>query len=150
MIVLDLTCSEQHRFEAWFRSAADFGEQQNRGLVACPQCGCSSIRRLPSAAHLALAASPTVNPVRPQPPEAGHAAAAAPHPLTVLKAVVEHVVRNSEDVGGQFAEEARKIHYHESPARAIRGQATADDCEALWEEGIAILRVPVIKPEDLN
>jgi hypothetical protein len=57
---------------------------------------------------------------------------------------------SSEDVGSSFPEEARKIHYNEAPERAIRGHATEDECEALREEGIPILRMPTIKDEDLN
>jgi hypothetical protein len=70
--------------------------------------------------------------------------------LEALRAVVEKIVGNSEDVGNQFAAEARKIHYHEAPERAIRGQASDDDCSALKEEGIDVLRLPIIKPKDLN
>jgi len=62
--------------------------------------------------------------------------------------MVRHVVANTEDVGNQFAEEARKIHYGEAKERGIRGQATRDETEALLEEGIAIL--PVTLPSGLT
>ena len=39
MIVLDLHCSNEHRFEGWFGSAAAFEEQLARALVSCPVCG---------------------------------------------------------------------------------------------------------------
>jgi hypothetical protein len=57
--------------------------------------------------------------------------------------MVRHVISNTEDVGETFPEEARKIHYGESPERAIRGQATADETAELIEEGIAVLPLPV-------
>jgi hypothetical protein len=50
----------------------------------------------------------------------------------------------SEDVGGAFAEEARKIHYKEAPERSIRGQTTLDEAESLRDEGIEVLSVPMI------
>ena len=75
----------------------------------------------------------------------------AADPLALAKAFVEDMIRHSEDVGTAFAEEARRIHYHESPERAIRGVASADECSALQEEGISVLRLPrPKKPEDLN
>jgi hypothetical protein len=57
--------------------------------------------------------------------------------------MVRHVMANTEDVGTQFAEEARKIHYGEADHRNIRGQASREETEALLEEGIDILPLPV-------
>lgn len=144
MIIFDLSCSDNHRFEAWFRSGDDFSDQLEKGLLSCPQCGSAAIHRLPSAVHLSSASPAPVAPAR------NSASEVPTHPLAVLKAVVDEVIRNAEDVGSNFAEEARKIHYQEAPARSIRGQATADDCSALREEGIDVLQVPQIKAEDLN
>jgi hypothetical protein len=56
---------------------------------------------------------------------------------------VKHVMANTDDVGARFAEEARRIHYGETEERAIRGQATREDAEALKEEGIDIVSLPV-------
>ncbi len=147
MIIFDLTCNDNHRFEGWFRSAEDFVSQQARGFVTCPQCGSDAVRRLPSVLHVGSAHQ--------EPSPQGQSASSPSssqtvHPLAVLKAVVEQIVSNSEDVGTRFAEEARKIHYQESPSRPIRGQATSEDCSALKEEGIDVLHIPLVKPEDLN
>lgn len=153
MIIFDLACSDEHRFEGWFRSAADFSEQQARGLVACPHCGAVAIRRLPSILHVGSAAA-TRTAVAECDPAPSKITSRAPVPgvaqLSVLRAVVEEIVSRTEDVGNQFADEARKIHYHEAPARPIRGLASEDDCSALADEGIDILRLPSVKPEDLN
>jgi len=54
------------------------------------------------------------------------------------------LVGRSEDVGNSFAEEARKIHYKESPERSIRGQTTLDEAEALRDEGIEVMAMPMI------
>jgi hypothetical protein len=146
MIIFDLSCSDNHRFEGWFRSAEDFESQQASGLVSCPHCGSASVRRLPSVLHLSSGVSDTHRQTEAPAPASIEAA----HPLEALRAVVEKIVGNSEDVGNQFAAEARKIHYHEAPERAIRGQASDDDFSALKEEGIDVLRLPIIKPKDLN
>jgi hypothetical protein len=57
--------------------------------------------------------------------------------------VVQHVLQNTEDVGSGFAEEARKIHYGEKPERNIRGQVSATESQALHEEGIAVVSLPM-------
>ncbi len=145
MIIFDLSCRDEHRFEGWFRSAEDFGAQQARGLVACPQCGSADVRRLPSAAHLV-----TGSPAQAATASAAAGGITAESALAVLKAVVDRVVAGSEDVGRAFAEEARKIHYHESPARAIRGEASAQECAELQEEGIDVFRLPDPGPKNLN
>jgi hypothetical protein len=56
---------------------------------------------------------------------------------------VRHVLANTEDVGPRFAEEARRIHYGESEQRNIRGQASAEEAQALLEEGIEIAMLPL-------
>jgi hypothetical protein len=62
--------------------------------------------------------------------------------------LVRQVMANTEDVGPQFAEEARKMHYGESEERNIRGQATREETEALLDEGIEIMSMHV--PENLK
>jgi hypothetical protein len=62
--------------------------------------------------------------------------------------MVKHVIANTEDVGQNFAEEARKMHYGESEERNIRGQASAEETQDLLEEGIEVLPLPV--PDSLK
>ena len=60
-----------------------------------------------------------------------------------LLQMVRHVVANTEDVGDRFPEEARKMHYGEAEARNIRGHATPDETEALMDEGIPVMSLPL-------
>jgi hypothetical protein len=57
--------------------------------------------------------------------------------------MVREVVANTEDVGERFADEARRIHYGETPERGIRGQASAEQREALRDEGIEVYPLPI-------
>jgi hypothetical protein len=152
MIIYDLSCDNDHKFEGWFRSADDFERQLETHLIACPQCDSHAVRRIPSA--VAISSHAISN-------EANSSGAVSTGASTALMPVgvqamalyrqlVQTIVANSEDVGQSFAEEARRIHYNEAPERAIRGQATADECEALRDEGIQILNLPAAKEEDLN
>ncbi len=70
--------------------------------------------------------------------------------MALYRQLVQTIVESSEDVGKSFADEARKIHYNEAPERSIRGHATADECDALRDEGIQILQLPPVKDEELN
>jgi hypothetical protein len=138
MKVIDLRCQSGHRFEGWFASDDDFLEQNGRGLIECPLCADKVVVRLPSAPRLNLSGA--------REPQAA-AVATPPDPALALQArwmeMVRHVVANTEDVGERFADEARRIHYGETAERGIRGQATAEQREALAEEGIDVHPLPI-------
>jgi hypothetical protein len=138
MKVLNLQCSNSHSFEGWFASEDDFQAQLGRGLVECPLCGDSAISKMLSAPRLNLGASP---------PEVRHDVANIPEPAlqAAWMKMVRHVLANTDDVGDRFAEEARRIHYGESEERGIRGQASREETEALLEEGIGVLPLPIPK-----
>ena len=141
MKVLNLRCSQDHAFEGWFGSEDDFQDQSRRGVVQCPLCGDPAVTRLPSAPRLNLsgAREPTVPQTpapSPVPPQAADLQAA-------WLSTVRELMARTEDVGDRFAEEARRIHYGEEEARGIRGSATPQEREALREEGIETLSIPV-------
>jgi hypothetical protein len=137
MKVLNLRCANGHGFEGWFASDDDFMDQNGRGLIECPLCSDRIVSRLPSAPRLNLSGAR-------EPQAAAPAAEPAAADLQAgwLKAV-RHMMANTEDVGERFAEEARRIHYGESANRGIRGEATPAEREALNEEGIEVMAIPV-------
>lgn len=147
MKVLNLRCANGHGFEGWFRSEDDFLHQNGCAQIECPLCADRVISRLPAAPRLNLSgtrqsrseAAAGLAPVQP----------AQPADLqTAWLAGVRHLMANTEDVGPRFAEEARRIHYGEIAARGIRGQATAEEREALRDEGIETLAIPVPRALD--
>ena len=154
MKVLDLRCGAGHVFEGWFASEDDYGSQRERGLLDCPVCSNADVARLPSAPRLNLSGASAP---RAAPPPAG-APAGGPVPAPAAETAVHgsaaqrfveavaELLRNTQDVGPRFAEEARRIHYGESDARAIRGQATPQEREALADEGIEVFTLPVAVP----
>ena len=146
MKVLNLQCGHAHAFEGWFASEDDFQDQLARGLVECPLCGDTGIAKLPSAPRLNLGASEPAAPAQAAAPKQEVMNAA---PNAQLQAawmqLVKQVMANTEDVGERFAEEARKIHYGESEERGIRGQASKEETQALLEEGIGVLPLPIPK-----
>jgi hypothetical protein len=140
MIVFNLSCSHNHCFDGWFRSSEDFDDQASRGLVECPLCGDKSITKRLSAPRINTGA------VEPQPERAPRdvmAASMLPDLQShMLKQFKEFVRSNTENVGGQFAEVARRIHYGEEPHRNIRGRTTPEESLALHEEGIETVTLP--------
>ena len=143
MIIFDLTCTHGHRFEGWFASADDFERQTKAVLVRCPVCDDASVVRIPSAkVHVGKA---TIDaPPAADEPEAEKVTGLPDELIRKLR----EIVRNTENVGRRFPEEARKIHYEEVPARPIRGQATKDDADALREEGIDFSPLPPFLTRD--
>ncbi len=140
MITFDLSCDQGHRFEGWFRNRQEFERQLGEGLLVCPLCGSGKVRKEPCA--------PAVHVGRrtaPERPEAGPRDRGRPRPEAFFLALARFVERNFEDVGGRFAEEARKIHRGEAEARNIRGTTTSEEEEALREEGVEFLKVPLPK-----
>lgn len=140
MKVLNLQCQNGHGFEGWFESLAAYEDQRERGLLSCPMCGELQVTRLPSAPRLNLGATQ-------------HDHASQAQELSIEQRVramwqqaVEHVLKNTEDVGEQFATEARRMHYGEVESRNIRGQASLDDVQALREEEIDVFPLPLPTP----
>lgn len=155
MKVLNLRCGQGHGFEGWFASDEDFEAQTARGQLSCPVCGDAQALRMPTAPRLNLGRGrPGADLPEAAPPAATGASAVPPvesqeQRLAGLWAqAVAQVLARTEDVGERFPEEARRIHYGEAPERGIRGQATPDEREALREEGIEVVALPV--PESLK
>ncbi|KNH10347.1 hypothetical protein BRCH_03846c [Candidatus Burkholderia brachyanthoides] len=144
MKVLDLKCSHEHRFEGWFASTEEFESQLSRKLVACPVCSATDVSRMPSAPRLNLTS------LRGEPAPQAQARTQAPAGAPDARALqaralsfMRELIDKTENVGDRFAEEARRIHYNEAPARNIRGVTTPEDAHALLEEGIDVMPLPV-------
>lgn len=149
MIVFELICTGHHRFEGWFASGGDFDSQKGRGLLECPVCGDSGIEKLPTAKIRRQEGAPAPAKALPAPAAAEAAASAPAVPdAPTLQQMINFVLANTENVGKDFAEEARKIHYKEAPERHIRGTATREQTEELLDEGIAVMPLPIPNPKD--
>ena len=144
MKVLDLQCALGHVFEGWFASEADFVDQNHRSLVQCPLCGDPSVVKKLSAPRLSLSGNRS-DPVERE--NEGRDAVINPainkiEPADAFIAMARRILSETTDVGDQFAEVARKMHYGEKKAQGIRGTATPDETHALAEEGIEVLSFP--------
>ncbi|MDX6750810.1 DUF1178 family protein [Geminicoccaceae bacterium 1502E] len=154
MIRFTLACGNEHEFEGWFRDNAGYDEQVAKGVLSCPVCGDSSVRKAMMA--------PAISRGRREPAPAGSAPAAAPaapatadprrqvaeQMLRALRQLRTHVEQNFEHVGERFPEEARKIHHGEAEKREIYGEASREEVEELIDEGVQVRPLPWIPKLD--
>lgn len=142
MISFRLACDKDHVFDGWFTSSADFEAQNERGLIQCPQCGSANVEKTLMAPAVSTASKKETIAVA----SMDQARSAV---LKELKELRDKVVENSDNVGKNFPEEVRKIHYGESDNRSIYGEASREDVESLLEEGVEIAPLPVL-PDDAH
>lgn len=148
MIRYALKCRKGHEFEAWFKSSTAFDEQSKTGKVVCAVCGSKKVEKALMAPRVAASRVEESIPVA-HSPAGDKRDAIRKEMVQLMRKLRREVERNAEYVGPQFAEEARKIHYEEAPARGIYGEASPDDVKSLKEEGIEFYPLPQV-PDDHN
>ncbi len=163
MIRYSLACERGHAFESWFASSSAYDRQAKRGLVACPACGSTKVEKAIMAPRLArsdkaidvpaaMPAPPAASAAPPAPQAAEPVAMISPQERelrTKLKELRDHLVKNSENVGRKFPEQARKMHYGEIEHRSIYGEASPQEAKELYEEGVEFHPLPVL-PDERN
>jgi len=153
MIHYALRCDSGHDFDGWFKDSAAFDKQAKRGLLECPHCASTKVERALMAPQVA-SRKEAVNPPAPaKPPAAAKAVSNSPGPMpaemrALLQRMRAEIEKNCDYVGADFADEARKIHAGESERRGIYGEATAEEAEALSEDGIQVARIPWLPRSD--
>ncbi|MDP6953410.1 MAG: DUF1178 family protein [Alphaproteobacteria bacterium] len=140
MIVYDVKCAKAHVFEGWFRDSAAFDERAAAGEIVCPVCGETEVAKAPMA--------PAIGRARDGGGDDSPSPEMQAEVMSKLREIRDAVEKNSEHVGSNFPEEARKIHYGETEARNIHGDATADEAKALKEEGVPVATIPWLPRQD--
>lgn len=133
MKVYDLGCEQYHRFEGWFASEEDFLSQSTQKQIVCPVCNSVKVDKLLSAPRLNLSDMKTTT-----------VASVQTAAQQKWMEMCQYILENTVDVGNQFAEEARRIHYKEVAEHSIRGVASVQQCVELAEEGIDVFALPLI------
>lgn len=156
MIRYSLRCERGHHFESWFQSSSAYDSQHKRGLVACPMCESTKVDKGIMAPRIARKgkskSAPAPVATAPVEDTASTSLVMAPQErelVAKLRELRDHVLKNADDVGKKFPEEARKMHYGDIEQRAIYGEATADEARSLVDEGIEVAALPVL-PGDRN
>ena len=137
MIRYNLVCEQDHEFEGWFSSSSDYDGQAASGLLSCPVCGTAKVEKAIMA--------PAVKTARKTEARAESARLAM---NSVAAKIRDEISKNCEDVGENFAEEARAMHYGEKDPRGIYGSTTPEESNSLAEEGIEAHPLPdILVPE---
>ena len=143
MIVYQLRCGNSHEFEAWFHDSRTYEAQVKGGDVTCPFCGDADIGKAIMAPNISTSKS------GPKDSDLNRAEARAKEVaeqiLDAVGQIRKHVETTCDDVGDNFAKEARRIHYSEVEERGIFGNATDEEAEDLDEEGIEFFRLPIVR-----
>ena len=156
MIRYSLRCDRGHAFESWFQSSSAYDSQVKRRLVTCPACGSARIEKAIMAPQ--IVSKKGRNSAAPAPAASTDVAAPASTPLMMaqerelrakLKELRDHIVKNADNVGERFPNEARKMHYGDIEHRPIYGEASPDEARSLIEEGVEVSPLPVL-PDDRN
>jgi hypothetical protein len=164
MIHYNLRCGKGHAFESWFQSSSAYETQEKRKLVSCPVCGTADVERDIMAPRIArkkgrdnAPSEPVATPAAPTPAaEVIPPSTSTPLLMTQerelrakLKELRDHIVKNADNVGDSFPNEARKMHYGDIEHRPIYGEASPDEAKALIDEGVEVMPLPTL-PDDRN
>ena len=160
MIRYSLRCERDHAFESWFQDSSAYDAQVKRKLVSCPVCSSVKIEKAIMAPRIVgKKGRERVEPAPaavPAPTETPAATTSTPLMMaqerelrTKLKELRDYIVKNADNVGGQFPNEARKMHYGDIEHRPIYGEASPEEARSLVDEGIEVSPLPVL-PEDRN
>ena len=141
MIIFDLVCEFDHSFEGWFKNSKEFDSQQLSGLLICPVCDSANVVRVPSATNINYGK---------QKENAERPLTTQTQQMALAQQVSKYIEKNFEDVGAEFTETAKKIHYGEEAERNIRGTATEEETKELLEEGIDVLPIAIKKNSTHN
>jgi hypothetical protein len=156
MIRYHLRCERGHAFESWFQSSSVYEAQEKRRLVNCPVCGSAKVERAIMAPQIvskrgreAAAAAPAASTEVTAPASTPLMMAQERELRAKLKELRDHIVKNADNVGERFPNEARKMHYGDIEHRPIYGEASPDEARSLIEEGVEVSPLPVL-PDDRN
>jgi hypothetical protein len=158
MIRYNLRCESGHAFESWFQSSSAYESQEKRQLVNCPACGSAKVERAIMAPQIVSKKGRDRAEPAPAPVAATEVAAPTSTPLMMaqerelrakLKELRDHIVKNADNVGERFPNEARKMHYGDIEHRPIYGEASPEEARSLIDEGVEVSPLPVL-PDDRN
>jgi hypothetical protein len=162
MIRYNLRCDRGHAFESWFQSSAAYESQEKRKLVNCPSCGSAKVERAIMAPRIVSKKGRESQsndvPAPASPAAVTDVTAPTSTPLLMaqerelrakLKELRDHIVKNADNVGERFPNEARKMHYGDIEHRPIYGEASPEEARSLIDEGVEVSPLPVL-PDDRN
>jgi len=130
MIVFNLNCSDcAASFEGSFENTKDYNKQIRKGLLTCPSCNSTQIKKGLMAPNLSKKSNSKIS-------KRNKSIASN---VKKLKKIIE---KEFDYVGDKFTEEAKKIKYGEAKERAIYGEASIEQTKELIDQDIDVVPLP--------
>jgi len=133
MIKYNLICKCGESFESWFLSSSGFDYLCRKKLIKCIYCGSLSVKKSVMAPNLPSKSNKVFKKTKLE--------------KNIKKQLLDfrkYIEKNCKDVGENFTQEARSIHYDKKTSQGIYGKATAEETSELLEEGIEVATIPWI------
>ncbi|QDL93663.1 DUF1178 family protein [Paroceanicella profunda] len=134
MIRYALRCADGHVFDSWFQSSDAYETLRKAGHLSCAVCASGKVEKSVMAPRVS---THEVSPA----PERPLSAPASPAEQMIAE-LRRRIESSADNVGRDFASEARRIHEGEAPRRAIYGEASGEEARALIEDDIPIAPLP--------
>ena len=131
MIKYNLICKCRETFESWFSSSSEFDSLCKRKLIKCIYCESTSVRKMVMAPNLSSKSNKVFKKTKLE--------------KNVKKQLLDirrYIEKNCKNVGKNFTQEARNIHYDKKTSQGIYGKATPEETSELLEEGIEVTTIP--------
>ena len=136
MIKYQLRCQKcQHEFEGWFPDSKEYKRQKNKGLINCPMCDSTAVDKAIMAPAVKTSKKKSI------PDDYFVMGESAEQ---ILRKLNKKIKKDYQDVGKNFAKEARKAHKGKRDQK-FYGQPTKEETNKLLDEGIDLFAVPDYK-----
>lgn len=133
MIKYNLACECGKDFESWFSSSTEYDVLKKKKLVNCIYCNSTSVKKSIMSPNLPVKSQKKYKKVQLE--------------QNIKKQLLNfrrYIEKNCKNVGDNFPQEARNIHYDKKTSKGIYGKATQEEANELLEEGIEVGTIPWI------
>ena len=137
MIKYNLICKCKKTFESWFSNSSEYDSLRKKKLINCIYCGSYSVSKSIMTPNLSSKSNKILKKDKLE--------------KKVAKQLLNfrrYIEKNCKDVGDNFPQEARSIHYDKKTSKGIYGKATPEETEELLEEGIEVTTIPWVNKSE--
>ncbi len=131
MIKYNLICECKETFESWFSSSAEYDALRGKKLISCIYCDSTSVEKSIMAPNLYRKSNKISKKTKLE--------------KNIKKRLLDfrrYIEKNCKNVGDNFPQEARSIHYDKKTSKGIYGKATPEETAELLDEGIDVVTLP--------
>jgi len=137
MIKYNLICECNKTFESWFSSSSEYDSLKRKKIIRCIHCNSTEIKKTIMSPNLSSRSNKIANKTK-----------LGKKIKKQLLEIRKYIEKNCEDVGENFPQEARSIHYDKKSSRGIYGKATPEETAELQDEGIEISTLPWVNKSE--